>query len=66
MGYSVRTERYRYTEWRMPGQARKPVELYDHEKDPYETVNIAAQPENRELAARLARMLEDGWRAALP
>lgn len=66
MGYSVRTERYRYTEWRMPGQPRKPIELYDHEKDPYETVNIAEQPENRELAAQLARTLEDGWRAAMP
>jgi len=65
MGYSMRMERYRYTEWRMPGQDTA-VELYDHEKDPYETVNVAGQPENRQLLAQLRQTLHDGWRAALP
>jgi iduronate 2-sulfatase len=44
MGYSLRTDRYRYTEWRnlTTGQivAR---ELYDHHDDPGETVNLARQ-----------------------
>ena len=66
MGYTVRTERYRYTEWRMPGQPQKAIELYDHQKDPFETVNIADRPENRRLLAELKKVLQDGWRAALP
>ena len=66
MGYTVRTERYRYTEWRIPGQPQNAVELYDHEKDPYETVNVAAGPEHRRLLAQLQKTLQDGWRAALP
>jgi len=66
MGYTVRTERYRYTEWRMPGQPRNAVELYDHETDPFETVNAAGRPENRRLLAQLQKTLQDGWRAALP
>jgi iduronate 2-sulfatase len=65
MGYSVRTERYRYTEWRMPGEDTA-LELYDHEKDPFETVNVAGHPENRRLLARLRQTLRDGWRPALP
>lgn len=43
MGYSLRTRRYRYTEWRdwKTGNviAR---ELYDHQADPYENHNVAA------------------------
>lgn len=41
MGYSVRTDRFRYTEWRAFGDdtivAR---ELYDHANDPQESVNV--------------------------
>lgn len=66
MGYSVRTERYRFTEWRMPEQARNAIELYDHRADPFETVNVAGRPENAELLASLGKVLRDGWRAALP
>jgi iduronate 2-sulfatase len=65
MGRTVRTESYRYTEWRMPGQPDA-IELYDHEADPFETVNIAGRPENRAIAGKLQKTLHDGWRAALP
>jgi iduronate 2-sulfatase len=42
MGYSLRTERYRYTEWRKMGSDTVVArELYDHEQDPAETINIA-------------------------
>ena len=63
-GNSIRTERYRYTEWGRKG--RRGVELYDYEADPDETVNIATQPENAELVAHLSEQLHAGWRAALP
>jgi iduronate 2-sulfatase len=65
MGYTMRTERYRYTEWRIPGQETA-YELYDHEKDPRETVNVAGRPENGALVAELRKALQAGWRAALP
>jgi uncharacterized sulfatase len=40
MGYSVRTERWRYTEWGEDGAHGR--ELYDHANDPREHVNLAA------------------------
>ena len=41
LGYSVRTERYRYTEW---DGGKKGVQLFDHETDPAEQKNLAADP----------------------
>jgi len=59
MGYSLRTDRYRYTEWRdfetSGVQAR---ELYDHKMDPLETVNIAGQAEQKATVAKLAKQLD--------
>lgn len=66
MGYSIRTDRYRYTEWAEPGQEPEGVELYDHQADPAENLNIAGAPENKELVAKLSKMLKDGWKAAKP
>jgi len=66
MGYSVRTERYRYTEWAEPGKQPVGIELYDHKKDPDENVNVAHRPDNKELVAKLSRILHAGWKAALP
>ena len=63
-GYSMRTQRYRYTEWGQNGS--RGVELYDYETDPEETVNIARLPENTELVAHLSEQLHAGWQAALP
>ena len=68
-GDSIRTNRYRYTEWRreitkvtyMPEIESYASMLYDHRTDPMENVNIAELPENRELAGRLSKMLYDGW-----
>ena len=61
---SMRTEHYRYTEWGENAWLGK--ELYDHQTDPDETVNIASLPENTELVARLSAQLRAGWKAALP
>ncbi len=67
MGYTMRTERYRYTEWRwVETQAVIDRELYDYEADPRESVNHARNPENAELLTRLAAQLKEGWRGAKP
>lgn len=67
MGYSMRTERYRYTEW-LAREGGPPVarELYDHQTDPAENVNLALHPEQAELVVELSRQLHAGWQAARP
>jgi arylsulfatase A-like enzyme len=65
MGHSMRTDRYRFTEWLGPN-GTEGVELYDHLHDPNETRNVAALPANRGLVATLSRQRKAGWRAALP
>ena len=75
MGYTVRTDRYRYTEW--PQFLYTPhfkpnwdnlfgIELYDHAIDPEENKNRAMDPEYRAVASELRKTLRDGWRAATP
>ena len=67
MGYTMRTDRHRYTEWQDRRTRRATaVELYDHRTDPGENVNIAKRPQNQALLARLSRTLRAGWRGALP
>ncbi len=61
---SMRTERYRYTEWGQKGRRGK--ELYDYEIGPDETVNIASLPETAGLVAQLSEQLRAGWQSALP
>ncbi len=61
-GYSLRTERYRYTEWGPDG--RDGAELYDHQSDPAELRNIASRPEFAEIKAGLARTLHERIRQA--
>jgi arylsulfatase A-like enzyme len=65
MGYSMRTDRYRYTEWRMrDGSKVVARELYDHETDPHETVNLAGVPEHAARVKELSERLSAGWRVA--
>lgn len=67
MGYSMRTDRYRYTEWQdqKTGEA-KYRELYDLENDPLCKESIAAKPESQSLVSELHVMLKSGWKAARP
>jgi hypothetical protein len=67
MGYSMKTDRYRYTEWRpRGGGAPVAVELYDHRTDPQENVNLANLPDKKAVVAELSKQLQTGWRGALP
>lgn len=66
MGYSIRTDRFRYTEWTEPGKEPAARELYDHQRDPRETVNLAGLPEHENLVKELSRTLRAGWQAAVP
>ncbi len=74
MGYSIRTDRFRYTEWRdWKSGATAAIELYDHQADPNETRNFAADPkyakEVGDAAGKLRGMkpiVRPGWRPVLP
>ncbi|MFK8112485.1 MAG: sulfatase [Rubripirellula sp.] len=58
-GYSMRTNRWRYTQWRSIKDAGVVAEeLYDHSKDPGETINLARQTEHQETVERLATKLD--------
>ena len=66
MGYSMRTDRYRFTVWvgRNDHSKVDAVELYDHQADPQENVNIARVPTHAELVNRLMEQWREGWRGA--
>lgn len=55
MGYTVRTEKWRYTEW---DEGRRGTELYDEENDPHERRNLAAESQHAKTVAELQRLLE--------
>ena len=54
-GYSLRTDRYRYTEWGDDGAGG--VELYDHKTDPAEMANLASKASEAEVIAGLSAQL---------
>ena len=59
MGYSIRTDELRYTEWRsfQTGQVVS-RELYDHFRDPQEMENIAGLPSEAAKVQVMADHLE--------
>jgi len=68
MGYSMRTDRHRFTVWvnREDSSQVKAVELYDQVTDPQENSNIAQDPANAGLVMTLMDQWKKGWRGALP
>lgn len=57
VGRSVRTERWRYTEW---NEGRDGVELYDHQNDPREMKNLANDPAYAGRVSELKALLAAG------
>ncbi|MCE7062039.1 sulfatase [Dyadobacter sp. CY343] len=57
-GRSVRTERFRYTEW---DGGKAGVELYDHEKDPNEFTNLAKDTNYVITVGELSALLKKGY-----
>jgi iduronate 2-sulfatase len=54
MGHSLRTQRYRYTEWRDFESGRIIAqELYDHQIDPHENHNVAKSPKSLKIIKKL-------------
>ena len=54
MGRSIRTERWRYTEW---ADGTEGTELYDYETDPGELANLAGRAEHAALIRGLSEQL---------
>lgn len=68
MGYTMRTDQYRFTQWvnqKDPSKV-KAIELYDHRKDPLENINVANAPANQALVKKLTAECNAGWQAATP
>jgi iduronate 2-sulfatase len=68
MGYSMRTDRYRFVYWIDDRAPQKPIaiELYDHQTDPEENVNLANDPTRAELVSELTAQFRAGWQGAKP
>ena len=74
MGYTLRAEVYRYTEWVFYDTVKyEPIwdqtrgfELYDHSDDPQENINRIDDPNYNDIKKKLSKVLHDGWRAAIP
>lgn len=66
MGFSVHTERYRYTEW---DGAKEGAELYDHRVDPGELHNLvsesAHEPTRAQMRTLLHRVQKPGAKAEI-
>ena len=78
MGYTIRTKRYRYTEWvgidLLEGGAYRPnwedqaatSELYDLEIDPEENINRIDEDNYTNIIPALSQKLSGGWRRTNP
>jgi iduronate 2-sulfatase len=63
LGYSLRTARWRYTEW---DEGKKGRELYDHESDAKELTNLAERPEHSDTVKELSEILQTAVKSSMP
>ena len=54
MGYSVRNEKWRYTEW---DKGKQGAELYNEAADPHELNNLATDPKHQNVVVEMQRLL---------
>ncbi len=66
MGYSMRTNRHRYTEWSALDSPYATTELYDYKNAPVEWRNLANRPDAVSLVNGLAHMYREGWQGSRP
>jgi arylsulfatase A-like enzyme len=68
MGYSLRTDKFRYTRWVERRDPSKVVaeELYDEQADPEENENIVDKDEFAKTLATLREQMDAGWQGARP
>ena len=62
-GYSLRTPRWRYTEWDSGKEGR---ELYDHSTDPRELTNLAQNPAHADTMAAISEQLTKAIASTFP
>jgi len=62
MGRSIRTERWRYNEW---DETKLGVELYDHQNDPDEFTNLAADTKYSSTVKELSDLLRRSYAGKL-
>ncbi len=63
MGRSIRTERWRYTEW---NEGKLGAELYDHSTDPQEFNNLVESAEAKKVIPALQKQLKTRARGTVP
>ncbi|MCA9040463.1 MAG: sulfatase [Planctomycetaceae bacterium] len=67
MGYSIRTDGFRYTEWRDHKSGSVIArELYDHANDSEEMVNALSASQYKEVLPELAKLLQEKISSAHP
>ena len=79
MGYSIRVDQYRFIEWyQFDRNTSTPnfkaeawgMELYNHTQPTVffndENTNMAGDADMQDTVQKLRKMLQEGWRAALP
>jgi arylsulfatase A-like enzyme len=62
-GYTLRTSRWRYTEW---DEGRQGRELYDHDSDPRELTNLAQKTEHSKTVQELSSQLNVAVQSTFP